>query len=96
MSIPIFTMMVGLPGSGKSTYAEKLSKERSAIICSSDKVREDLEKLNRELDYQNTQYQNKIAPIQTKIDELNSLLDQAVQVGVGIVVPIEEPIEIKK
>ncbi len=42
MSIPIFTMMVGLPGSGKSTYAEKLSKERSAIICSSDKVREDL------------------------------------------------------
>lgn len=35
-------MMVGLPGSGKSTYAEKLSKERSAIICSSDKVREDL------------------------------------------------------
>jgi predicted kinase len=35
-------MMVGLPGSGKSTYAEKLSKEHKAIICSSDKIREEL------------------------------------------------------
>lgn len=26
MSIPIFTMMVGLPGSGKSTYAENYQK----------------------------------------------------------------------
>lgn len=34
--------MVGLPGSGKSTYAEKLSKEYKAIICSSDKIREEL------------------------------------------------------
>lgn len=38
----IFTMMVGLPGSGKSTYAEKLSKEHNAVICSSDKIREEL------------------------------------------------------
>lgn len=42
MSMPIFTMMVGLPGSGKSTYAEKLSKEHNAILCSSDKIREEL------------------------------------------------------
>ena len=35
-------MMSGLPGSGKSTYAENLSKENNAIICSSDKIREEL------------------------------------------------------
>lgn len=40
--IPIFTMLVGLPASGKSTYAEKLSKETDAIICSSDKIREEI------------------------------------------------------
>lgn len=42
MSIPIFTMTVGLPGSGKSTYAEKMSREHNAVICSSDKIREEL------------------------------------------------------
>ena len=41
-NLPIFTMLVGIPASGKSTYAEKLSKETGAIICSSDKVREEI------------------------------------------------------
>ena len=34
MSKPTFTMMVGLVGSGKSTYAKQLAEETSAIICS--------------------------------------------------------------
>lgn len=34
-----FYMLVGLPASGKSTYAEKLAKTESAIICSSDDIR---------------------------------------------------------
>lgn len=41
-SEPVFTMMSGLPGSGKSTYAERLSRENNATICSSDKIREEL------------------------------------------------------
>lgn len=36
-----FIMLVGLPGSGKSTYAEKL-KEKGYIIHSSDAIREEL------------------------------------------------------
>lgn len=39
---PTFIMMVGLPGSGKSAYAEKLSIEHNATVCSSDKIREEL------------------------------------------------------
>lgn len=35
-------IMVGVPGSGKSTYAEKLSKETGAVIISSDNIREEL------------------------------------------------------
>lgn len=42
MSKPTFTMMVGLVGSGKSTYAKQLSKETNAVICSSDAIREEL------------------------------------------------------
>lgn len=42
MSKPTFTMMVGLVGSGKSTYAKQLSKETNAVICSSDVIREEL------------------------------------------------------
>jgi predicted kinase len=37
-----FIMLVGLPASGKSTLAEKLSKEENAIVLSSDKLREEL------------------------------------------------------
>ena len=37
-----FTMMVGLVGSGKSTYAKQLAEETNAIICSSDAIREEL------------------------------------------------------
>lgn len=40
-----FYMLVGLPGSGKSTYAEKL-KEEGVIIHSSDKIREQLGDVN--------------------------------------------------
>lgn len=39
MDKPIFIMLVGLPGSGKSTYAELLKKQYNAIICSSDEAR---------------------------------------------------------
>jgi len=39
---PTFIMMVGLPGSGKSTYAEKIAEESDAIICSSDMIRKEL------------------------------------------------------
>ena len=39
---PYFVMMVGLPGSGKSTYAKHLAEETNAIICSSDAIREEL------------------------------------------------------
>lgn len=42
MNKPTFIMMVGLPCSGKSTYAEKLSKEYNAVIHSSDALREEL------------------------------------------------------
>ena len=42
MNKPIFVMMVGLPGSGKSTHAEKLSKRINAVIHSSDALREEL------------------------------------------------------
>lgn len=41
MSKPTFIMMVGLVGSGKSTYAKQLSKETNAVICSSDAIREE-------------------------------------------------------
>lgn len=41
--VPIFVMMCGLPGSGKSTYAKEISKQLfGAIICSSDEIREEL------------------------------------------------------
>ena len=42
MNKPTLTMMVGLVGSGKSTYAKQLAKETNAIICSSDAIREEL------------------------------------------------------
>ena len=42
MSKPTFIMMVGLVGSGKSTYAKQLVEETNAIICSSDAIREEL------------------------------------------------------
>lgn len=37
---PTFIMMVGLPYSGKSYYAEKLSKEYGAVVHSSDAIGE--------------------------------------------------------
>lgn len=37
-----FYMMVGLPGSGKTTISKKLSKEYNAIIISTDELREEL------------------------------------------------------
>lgn len=35
-------MMVGLPGSGKSTYAKELADKYNAVICSSDEIRKEL------------------------------------------------------
>ena len=35
-------VMVGAPGSGKSTYAEKLAKTEAAAIISGDEIREEL------------------------------------------------------
>lgn len=42
MNIPTFWMMIGLPGSGKSTHAQHLAQAHSAIIHSSDVIREEL------------------------------------------------------
>lgn len=39
---PIFTMLCGLPGSGKSTFTSELSHTTNAIICSSDRTRAEL------------------------------------------------------
>ena len=39
---PTFIMMIGLPYSGKSYYAEKLSKEYGAVIHSSDAIRAEI------------------------------------------------------
>lgn len=39
---PIFTMLVGLPGSGKSVEAQKISEQTNATIFSSDSLREEL------------------------------------------------------
>lgn len=41
-NIPVLFFMVGLPASGKSTYAKELSKNHNAIICSSDEIRKEL------------------------------------------------------
>lgn len=40
--MPTVYMLIGLPGSGKSTVAEKLAKGQDAIIVSTDKIREEL------------------------------------------------------
>ena len=45
MDLAKITMLVGLPGSGKSVYAEKL-KEKGYIVHSSDKIREELGDVN--------------------------------------------------
>lgn len=37
-----FIMMIGIPGSGKSTFAEKIAKDENAIVISSDNLREEL------------------------------------------------------
>lgn len=37
-----FYMMVGLPGSSKTTVSKKLSKEYNAIIIATDELREEL------------------------------------------------------
>lgn len=42
MDKPVFVITVGLPASGKSTYANKLAEEINATIFSSDKLREEL------------------------------------------------------
>lgn len=42
MSKPVMTMMVGLVGSGKSHYANKLAEETNATVFSSDKLREEM------------------------------------------------------
>ena len=41
-SIPIFIMLVGLPASGKSTYAQELAKEYNSTVFSSDALRAEL------------------------------------------------------
>lgn len=40
--MPTVYMLIGLPGSGKSTVAEKLAKGEDAVIVSTDKIREEL------------------------------------------------------
>ena len=40
--MPTVYMLIGLPGAGKSTVAEKLAKGEDAVIVSTDKIREEL------------------------------------------------------
>ncbi|WP_291567090.1 MULTISPECIES: AAA family ATPase [unclassified Clostridium] len=40
--MPKLIMMIGLPASGKSTYAKEISKKENAVIISSDSMREEL------------------------------------------------------
>ena len=42
MNKSIMTMMVGLPASGKSTYAQEIAKKSNAIVLSSDAIRWEL------------------------------------------------------
>lgn len=42
MEQPVFIMMCGLPGSGKSMQAQKLASEYKAVICSSDAIRKEV------------------------------------------------------
>lgn len=43
MNFPKFMMLIGLPGSGKSTWAEKyLTNSGNTVIISSDKIRKEL------------------------------------------------------
>lgn len=39
-------MMIGLPGSGKSTIAKEISKSEDAVIVSSDEIRKELGDIN--------------------------------------------------
>ena len=41
-NIPVFTMLVGLPGSGKSTYASKLAIETGAVHLNPDAIRKEM------------------------------------------------------
>ena len=41
-----FVLMCGIPGSGKSTYADRLAAEEKFIVHSSDKIREELGDVN--------------------------------------------------
>lgn len=42
MNKPVFTMLVGLPGSGKSTYAAEQHEKYGVHVCSSDAIRKEL------------------------------------------------------
>jgi predicted kinase len=57
-------VMVGAPGSGKSTYAEKLSKIENAVIVSGDNIRAEL--------YGSAEIQGNWVEIWDRIDELVS------------------------
>jgi len=41
-NLPVMYMLVGLPGSGKSTYAKIIAKKSNSVIYSSDAIREEL------------------------------------------------------
>lgn len=40
--MPVFIMMVGIPGSGKSMLAERLAREGGAVLVSTDRLRAEL------------------------------------------------------
>lgn len=42
MELPVFVMLVGLPGSGKTFLAESMAKKWNASVFSSDKIREEV------------------------------------------------------
>jgi len=57
-------VMVGAPGAGKSTYAEKLAKTENAVIISGDNIRAEL--------YGDSEIQGNWAEIWDRIDEMVS------------------------
>lgn len=45
----VLHLMIGIQGSGKSTYSKKLSKQYNCIIASTDEVRKTIPNINEKM-----------------------------------------------